>query len=177
MPTEMRPIELGEWEEFLRAAEGSFSSHVAAEDIEDARADFEIDRSLAVFENGHIVGTAAAYSLSMTVPGPEQLAVAGVTMVGVLPTHRRRGHLTSLMRRQLDDIRERGEAMAILLASESAIYGRFGYGIATTQTELQIDPRLGRFAHSPEMGGQVELVSADQARKVVPEIFERARRR
>ena len=64
-------------------------------------------------------------------PGQEVLPAAGVTFVAVLPTHRRRGVLRSLMRRQLADIRYRGEPLAVLWASESVIYSRYGYGSAS----------------------------------------------
>ncbi|BFO21542.1 GNAT family N-acetyltransferase [Streptomyces sp. KM77-8] len=60
-------------------------------------------------------------------------------MVGVAATHRRRGVLTSLMRRQLDDVRSWGEPLAVLTASEPAIYGRFGYGAATFHVNAEID--------------------------------------
>ena len=52
---------------------------------------------------------------------------AGVTIVTVHPTHRRRGILSTMMDRQLADLHERGEPIAVLRASEAAIYGRFGY--------------------------------------------------
>ena len=65
-------------------------------------------------------------------PAGSRLA-AGITWVGVLPSHRRRGVLTELMRQQLDDVHERGEPLAILWASEPPIYGRFGYGIAAPE--------------------------------------------
>ncbi len=75
----------------------------------------------------------------MTVPGGARVPAAGVTMVGVAATHRRRGVLTSLMRRQLDEVRALGEPLAVLTASEPAIYGRFGYGAATFQVNAEID--------------------------------------
>jgi predicted acetyltransferase len=73
-------------------------------------------------------------------------AVAGVSMVAVLPSHRRRGALTVLMRRQLSDIAERGEAVAALFASESEIYGRYGYGRASWHLFLQLGRGDGRLA-------------------------------
>ena len=83
----------------------------------------------AARENGKIVGGVGAYAHELTVPGGTVRA-AGVTMVGVLPTHRRRGILRSMMRAQLDDLHGRGEAVAYLWASEETIYRRFGYGMA-----------------------------------------------
>src|SRR5690242_9142797 len=92
---------------------------------------FEFDRSLAAFDGPEPVGTAGAYTFQFTVPGGQTLPTAGVTFVAVLPTYRRRGVLTSLMHRQLADIREHGEPMAALWASEAVIYPRFGYGPAS----------------------------------------------
>ena len=94
---------------------------------------FEFDRSLAAFDGGTPIGIAGAYSFRLNVPGSELLPAAGVTWVSVLPTYRRRGVLSSIMRRQLADIRDRGEPLAVLWASEAAIYSRFGYGRASWQ--------------------------------------------
>ncbi|MEU0893587.1 GNAT family N-acetyltransferase [Streptomyces massasporeus] len=99
----------------------------------------EFDRSLAVWDGDECVGTAGAFSFRLTVPGGTSLPVAGVTMVSVAATHRRRGLLTSMMRRQLDDVRAWGEPLAVLTASEPAIYGRFGYGNATVSLTAEID--------------------------------------
>src|SRR5262249_18485849 len=67
--------------------------------------------------------------------------------VSVLPTHRRRGILSAMMRHQLADIAARGEAIAALFASESVIYGRYGYGCASTELELTV--RRGEGALRP----------------------------
>ncbi|MFF9115633.1 GNAT family N-acetyltransferase [Streptomyces massasporeus] len=99
----------------------------------------EFDRSLGVWDGDECVGTAGAFSFRLTVPGGASLPVAGVTMVSVAATHRRRGLLTSMMRRQLDDVRAWGEPLAVLTASEPAIYGRFGYGNATLSLTAEID--------------------------------------
>src|SRR5437899_11827650 len=88
------------------------------------------ERLHAAFEDGRAVGGAGVFPFRMTVPGG-QVPAAGVTTVGVLPSHRRRGVLTAMMRAQLDDVRERGESIAVLWASEDMIYGRFGYGTAS----------------------------------------------
>ncbi|MEU6478798.1 GNAT family N-acetyltransferase [Streptomyces sp. NPDC047017] len=99
----------------------------------------EFGRSLGVWDAGACVGTAGAFSFRLTVPGGASVPTAGVTMVSVAATHRRRGVLTSMMRRQLDDVRSWGEPLAVLTASEPAIYGRFGYGAATFGLEAEID--------------------------------------
>src|SRR5580693_2640928 len=86
-----------------------------------ARLDF--GRTLAAFDGDTIVGGTGAFSFQMRVPGA-MAAVAGVSLVAVLPSHRRQGILSTLMRRQLADVSERGEAVAVLFGSESGIYGR-----------------------------------------------------
>lgn len=87
----------------------------------------EHDRGLVAVDEGRVIGTTQAFSFDFTLPAGQR-PVAGITAVGVWPTHRRRGVLTALMRRQLADIRERGEKVAVLWASEGGIYERFGYG-------------------------------------------------
>ncbi|MBT3153454.1 GNAT family N-acetyltransferase [Streptomyces sp. CHD11] len=110
----------------------------------------EFDRFLGAWDGDACVGSAGAFSFRLTVPGGASVPAAGVTMVGVAATHRRRGVLTSMMRRQLDDVRSWGEPLAVLTASEPAIYGRFGYGAATFQTDAEID--TGRAALSVPPG-------------------------
>lgn len=85
----------------------------------------------AVTDRGEVVGTAGSYLFDLSMPGGELLGVAGVTNVGVLPTHRRRGILRSLMTHQLEAVAAEGLPAAILDASEAGIYGRFGYGMAS----------------------------------------------
>jgi predicted acetyltransferase len=98
----------------------------------------EPERTLAAFDREDIVGTAGAFTFELAVPGA-RLPAAGVTYVGVRPTHRRRGLLSRMMRDQLADVHRRGEPVAVLWASEAAIYGRFGYGVASQLQRIEID--------------------------------------
>jgi predicted acetyltransferase len=100
--------------------------------------------------------------------------MAGVTGVGVHPTHRRRGLLRSLMTNMLDDARSRAEPVAGLNASESGIYGRFGFGLASDMVELSIDTRESGFATDAPIL-ELRLIDKDEAMKVLPEIFDRQR--
>lgn len=134
----IRPISEEEFGAFYAVIEHAFNAQYPAdEELRHEMGVFEFDRSLAAFDGADMVGTAAALSLRMTVPGGAA-AVAGVTAVATAPSHRRRGILTSLMHRQLADLRERGEAVAALFASEAGIYARFGYGAATSDLNLTI---------------------------------------
>ncbi len=110
----------------------------------------------------------------MTVPGA-RLPCAGVTWVSVRPTHRRQGILTAMMRAQLDHVRERGEPIAMLWASESSIYGRFGYGLAAEGIELRIDRNRTVLAHVTRAPGRVRFVAREDALAAWPSVYERAR--
>src|SRR4029453_7652921 len=100
---------------------------------------------------------------------------AGVSVVGVYPTHRRRGVLRSLMRAQLDDAHERGEPLAALWASEETIYGRFGYGQAAFCGEITLAHEYTSFAQPVEPQGAFRFLEPDEAQQLVPPVFERAR--
>jgi predicted acetyltransferase len=105
----------------------------------------EFGRTLAAFDGDTIVGGSGAFSFQMRVPGA-MAAVAGVSLVAVLPSHRRRGILAALMGRQLPDVSERGEAVAVLFASESGIYGRYGYGRASWHAAYRLQRGEGTLA-------------------------------
>lgn len=109
----------------------------------------EVERSIGAWDGDVCVGTASAFRFRLTVPGGAAVPAAGVTMVGVAATHRRRGVLTSMMRRQLDDVRSWDEPLAVLTASEPAIYGRFGYGIGTYHVNAEIDTTRVRLSVPP----------------------------
>jgi predicted N-acetyltransferase YhbS len=137
MTFDIRP--LGDaWDQLVSIIELSFGSTWPAEEHEPERQRFEPERAIAAHDGDEMVGHACAYSFTMTVPGG-MLGVAGVSMVGVLPTFRRRGVLTTLMRHQLQALYEmQGEPVAVLGASEPAIYPRFGYGLAADAVRVEI---------------------------------------
>ena len=138
---------------------------------------FELERMLAALDGDSIIGGAGAFTLRMTVPGGAALGCAGVTVVGVLPTHRRRGILRSMMRRQIDDIHERGEPLAALWASEETIYGRYGYGLASLVLQFEIPHAHGAFRPGNETVGSVRLVEPDEAARLMPPVYDAVQRR
>ncbi len=147
MPTELsapRPLAESEFDQFLYLDELAFGSEPpSAAALEIDKALLECDRTIGVFDGPQLVGGASIFSFEMTVPGG-RIPMAGVSWVSVMPTHRRRGILSSMMRHQLHDLHESsGEAVAGLTASEPPIYGRFGYGLASRIAQLTI-PRLRR---------------------------------
>jgi predicted acetyltransferase len=135
----------------------------------------EIQRMHAALEDGEVIGGAGAFAYDFSVPGGT-LPCAGVSVVGVYPTHRRRGVLRALMDAQLRDVHERGEPIAALWASEETIYGRFGYGLAAWAGEVKIAREWGAFARPLERRGQVRFVTPEQALDVFPPIWEALRR-
>ncbi|MEU3553650.1 GNAT family N-acetyltransferase [Streptomyces fragilis] len=147
---------------------------------------FEMDRSLlAVTDDGRPVGTAGAYSLELTLPGGALVPAPGVTAVGVLPTHRRQGVLSAMMRRQLADLREEGDILSVLLSSEAVIYRRFGYGPATYTQRMTVDRHRAALARprAEETGGgaapragSVEVLRRAECGDLLEEIYDRYRR-
>jgi predicted acetyltransferase len=123
-------------------------------------------------EDGVVVGGASAFDFQLTVPGAI-VPAAGVTIVGVLPTHRRQGILRALMRAQLDDVHERGDPLAVLWASEETIYGRYGYGMAVQCGEIELQRVYGGFRKPIEPGGTYRLLSLEEALELIPPLYER----
>lgn len=174
MPISLRPIVPTELEAFARAQALSFGYSYRPENLEHRAAIFEAQRSTAAFEGGQVVGTAGIFSFGMTVPG-NVIPVAGVTMVSVQPTHRRRGILTALMQTQLREVRGRGEAVAALWASEAPIYGRFGYGLASQNADLAIERVRCVLRHDIPSPGTTRMLSKEEARTLLPAVYDAVR--
>ena len=130
-----------------------------------------LDHMHAAFEGKRAVGGAGAFPFDFSIPGGA-VPCAGVTVVGVYPTHRRQGILTAMMRAQLDAAHERGEPVAALWASDERIYGRYGYGVAGQVGEIELPRQYGEFAGSLEARGTVRYVEADDVPKVLAPIWE-----
>ncbi|MFG2373293.1 GNAT family N-acetyltransferase [Streptomyces sp. NPDC048504] len=148
----------------------------------------EMDRCLlALTADGRPVGTAATYPFELTLPGETLVPAPGVTAVGVLPSHRRQGVLSAMMRHQLTELRARGEVLSVLLASEATIYGRFGYGPATYTSRLTVPrhraalavPRAHAMADAPAVvadNGAVEVLRRAECGEILEEVYDRYRR-
>lgn len=134
----------------------------------------EIPRMLSAREDGAVVAGAGAFTFEMTTPGGT-VPAAGVTVVGVLPTHRRRGILKSMMRAQLDDVHRRGEPVAWLWASEETIYGRFGYGLASLSGDVEIPRATNTFARPFEARGTIRIVGEEEALAPFTSVYDRVR--
>lgn len=130
-------------------------------------------RTWGAFDGGVAVGTLRSVPFELTVPGTATVPAAGITMVTVSATHRRRGLLTGMMAAELDAAAARGDAAAVLIASEWPIYGRYGYGPATEATSWEIDRRAAR---CPAPVGALEQVDKAELRTLAEPVYDRARR-
>jgi predicted acetyltransferase len=175
---EIRPIdrsELGAWEASMR-----IGFHQPEPKPDEARArdehfagEMDWARSFGAFDGGRVVATFRSFPTELTVPGGV-VAADAITNVTVAPTHRRRGILSALMRDDLAAAVDRGEPVAILVASEWPIYGRYGFGPAVDIVELELDARLARFAVPGE--AEVAMAAPEELREAAPGIYDAHRR-
>ena len=175
MDIDVRPFS-GDPNDFFAAGELAFSEQARDEDRERWARAFEADRAIAAYDGERIVGTAGILSFDLTIPGGV-LPAAGITIVGVHPTHRRQGILRRMMRLQLDAIHERGEPLAILWASEGSIYQRFGYGLGSLRMGLDLARERGTFRQPHVPAGRIRFVELDEAKRVFPPIYDDVRPR
>lgn len=172
---EPAPITAGELPDFVEGMYAAFHNDVQPHHHERWERVLEPERTLVLRDRGRIVAGTGIFTRRLTVPGGE-VPLAGVTLVGVRPTHRRRGLLTTLMRRQLADVHEAGnEAVAALWASESAIYGRYGYGFATLAALIAVDQRRAQLRERSDL--QVELLAPEDALDAMRPVYEELRAR
>jgi predicted acetyltransferase len=160
--------------ELRSAMQIAFTEGITDDDWERERITLPARRALAAFDDGRAVALAGAYEFELTIPGG-QLPCAGVTWVGVQPTHRRQGILRRLMTQQLADARDWGEPIAALWASEAAIYGRFGYGLAAPSAALKADSSRFELRDDPGRQGNWRLVDAETAYGLIPPVHEHVR--
>jgi predicted acetyltransferase len=172
MDLELRAPRADEMDAFVTATSIPFGSPTTSAEHAAFVAGVDRERCLAVFDDDAIVATAGAHSFELTVPGLRRVAAAGVTVVGVHPTHRRRGLLRWMMDVQLDDVARRGEPLALLTASESSIYERFGYGTGTFTTSWELESEHARLVEPPAPGGRVRLARGEDALRVALQVYE-----
>jgi len=130
-----------------------------------------LERMHAAWEGGDLVGGGGSFPFRLSLPGGD-VACAGTTVIGVSPTHRRRGVLRAIMRAHLDDVHERGEPVAALWASEEGIYGRFGYGRAAFTGEISVPREHSSYALPHERRGRVRLIENDEALSAFPPLWD-----
>lgn len=179
MSIEIRGITSEQHLDFIRAMSTPFGFDLEPDEEEADLARFagyfETDRARCAYDGKQIVGTLGAFSFQMAVPGAA-VACAGTTMVTVSPTHRRRGLLRRLMEAHFEDAREHGDPIAALWASDSAIYGRFGYGVATMGAAAKIDRNHVGFHRLAPAPASVRAITAGEAPDLLPPVFDRVKR-
>ncbi|MGC9974947.1 MAG: GNAT family N-acetyltransferase, partial [Gaiellaceae bacterium] len=147
-----------------------FSAEPGEQLISNFRRILPPDRINAAFDGKEVVGSAGSFPLQMTIPGGP-IPIAGITLVGVRPTHRRRGILSKLMKQLLEGAHERSEAIAALWVAEEPIYGRFGCGMASINGEIRIDREHTHFRrHWDRL--EAAQVSTERALERFPPVYE-----
>jgi predicted acetyltransferase len=163
MTIELATLAAPQWDTWYEGLEWAFGGLPESPEERGLWRDLtELDRSMAAWDRERMVGSLTAFSLALSVPGGSVVPAAGVSMVSVAPTHRRRGLLRTMMRRALEDYRDTGEPLAVLTASEPGIYGRFGYGVASQMLTAEIDLHRTNLAMPPGVD-DIELRVADPA--------------
>jgi predicted acetyltransferase len=175
---ELRTLRAHEIDAYAACQAAAFASRYPKDRLEALATELELERSIVAFDGSELVATSSSFLTSMTLPGLVRRPVAAVTDVAVVPTHRRRGLLNAMMRRQLDDFRRRGETVAVLFSSEGAIYGRYGYGPASFAAQYVVDKRLSRLIEPGSRdglfdgeGGSVRLLGREQAATALPLVY------
>jgi len=177
MAIELRAVTDDEYPEYMRTLGVGFGFQPTDENIEASRPLFEAERSVGAFDAGRMVATAGVFTMELTLPGGAPVPAGGVTAVTVMPSHRRQGVLRRMMASMFDDCTARSEPIAMLWASESVIYGRYGYGVGSLSAVFEVDRRHAGLTHPVTAPGRIRMIDKDGAAKVLPEVFDRARLR
>ncbi|MFD4156647.1 GNAT family N-acetyltransferase [Streptomyces hydrogenans] len=179
MAVELRAVTESEFPDWLRALRTGFLNEPVVPDamVADRLAHVDLDRTLGAVEGGRVVATFRSFRQELSTVGGGGLVADAVTQVTVAPTHKRRGLLSRLMAKDLAAARERGDAVATLIAAEYPIYGRFGFGPASWSTEWSVDLRRAgldpRRGGAPEDGGRIDLTDAEEIRRIGPGLHRR----
>jgi predicted acetyltransferase len=164
------PEEFFAWQQVIGSA---FGGDPRPENSEAWKKRAEFDRYLVALDGEQMVGTGGAMTFAITVPGGAAMTLGGVTAIATRPTHRRRGILTAIMRRLQADARARGEAISALWASESNIYGRFGFGVAIEGCDLILDRAHATLLDARPPEGRLRQLTDEEARALIPAAYPR----
>ena len=161
---------------FFRPLADAFGKAFLDAEIEYERELVEFDRSIGAFDGETRVGTASAQTFRLTVPGGE-VGASGFTSVGVRPDHRRQGILRRLMDWLIEDAQARAEPVAVLNASEAAIYQRFGFGQASTATSFSFASSRAMFRDpiAPNDRVRIRMVDGVEATRAFAQVYDQIR--
>jgi len=171
MAIDIRLVSVEQTEEFLLPIRTVFGQTGSPERTERARRLPELDTRIAAMDGARIIGSAGSFAFDFSTPGGHVVPTAGLTMVAVMPTHRRKGVLREMMRKHLDETRGRGQPIAALWASEAPIYGRYGYGVASFAGDISLEVERSAFTGKPAPY-EARLVDESEAQALIPAIYE-----
>lgn len=171
MSHQIRPVAADELDAFRDVLSHAFNEDALPEETERFAKLFETERSFAGFDGDEMVATGGTFSLQLTVPG-NVVPAGGTTMIAVKPTHRRRGLLRQMMRYHIDEVHGRGEPLAALWASDTAIYGRFGFGLASRRHEYTIATEHLQFHGSSPAKGEVRIADMETALPAMMAVYD-----
>lgn len=173
---EIRPVAVTERHAVADTVRAALLTGAISDEVLEAHGDsWDGGDFLAAWDGPRCVGNVGAFHFDTTVPGGAQLKTAGVTEIGILPTHTRRGLLTTMITRLLTESREAGNIIASLRASEAPIYGRFGFGLAGDTVAANIDPRRARPLSIEQPSGSMRILERHELISTVPAIYEQSR--
>jgi predicted acetyltransferase len=176
MSVEIRVCPPERFVELLKTSEIGFSEDLPDDTIGRVVRVADKERWWAPFDGDRMVGTSGIFTMSLRVPGGE-LPTGGIAFVTVMPSHRRRGLMSGMMRLMIDDCGKRGEPLAALWVSEATIYQRFGFGMATQSVNLEAETRSITFTRDWPREGSFRLVPVGQGLDLVRPVYEAARAR
>ncbi|MEX0768209.1 MAG: GNAT family N-acetyltransferase, partial [Microthrixaceae bacterium] len=166
-PLQVRLLGQGELELYHQINAASFGLILDPAQLESKRPLVEFDRWYLAEFDGEVCGGTGSFHTELTVPGGSSIPAAAANDAGVLPSHRRLGVFSALMERQLRDLRDSGEVVALLHASEGSIYSRYGYGVATSVRQVSVQARRVQFrSDCPDPSGTTRIV--DRATAIEP---------
>ncbi|MGH8962163.1 MAG: GNAT family N-acetyltransferase [Jatrophihabitantaceae bacterium] len=174
MDIQIRRAVAAEYPAIAEVDGANFGFHYGEQELADARLELDLDRVVVAVDGARIVGVSAELPMRMTVPGGE-VAAMGLTWVSVEITHRRRGVLRAMIEQQLREHAAEGLAATVLAASEGGIYGRYGFGVASHVRRTRVDRLRARLA-APVDGSAVRRLTTDEARDLLPGLYQRWRR-
>ncbi|MEX1133456.1 MAG: GNAT family N-acetyltransferase [Acidimicrobiia bacterium] len=172
MAVEFRAIGPDEYPDLVRTMGLAFGFDPSEDDH--FRHLLPLERTVVGFDGGRMVSTAGAFSLDMTIPGGT-VKCGGTTIVSVAPTHRRQGLLRGMMRSHLNEVREQAEPIAALWASDSAIYGRFGFGQAAVHYDVSVRRDHVEFHRSAPQPAPVRSIDSAEAEKLLAPFYDNIR--
>ena len=175
MSIEIRTVPQADLLRWVKSVGYANSEEISAEDWRDIAPTVDPERTLGAYDGDEIVGGGSIFTFDMTVPGGAFVPAAGITWVGIMATHRRQGALRQLMTAMIQDAVARHEPLAVLWASEGSIYQRFGYGLATLASSIELERERAIMVPPDPPSGRVRLVEVDQARQLFEPIFEHNR--